>query len=362
MTIATIQADRFSIPLPETLSDSTHGEMSFFELVCVRIRDQDGAEGMGYTYTVGTAANAILTLIRDDLSSLVVGADASKIEDLWQRMWWHLHYAGRGGAASFALSAIDIALWDLKAKRTAQPLWRLLGGHNPEVLAYAGGIDLFFPLEKLLAQTQANLDKGFHAIKMKVGRDKLNEDLARVAAMRDFLGPDFPLMVDANMRWRVDQAIRAARAMAEYRLVWLEEPTIPDDPLGHGRIAREGGLPIAAGENLHTLYEFRNLIAAGGVDFPEPDVSNCGGITVWMKVAHLAEANNLPVTSHGVHDLHVHLLAAVPNKSYLEVHGFGLERFIASPMCLTDTGHAIAPERPGHGVEFDWAGLEVYRA
>ena len=362
MTIETIQADRFSIPLPETLSDSTHGEMSFFELVCVRIRDQDGAEGMGYTYTVGTAAHAILSLIRDDLSSLVVGADASKIEDLWQRMWWHLHYAGRGGAASFALSAIDIALWDLKAKRTAQPLWRLLGGHNPEVLAYAGGIDLFFPLEKLLAQTQANLDKGFHAIKMKVGRDKLNEDLARVAAMRDFLGPDFPLMVDANMRWRVDQAIRAARAMAEYRLVWLEEPTIPDDPLGHGRIAREGGLPIAAGENLHTLYEFRNLIAAGGVDFPEPDVSNCGGITVWMKVAHLAEANNLPVTSHGVHDLHVHLLAAVPNKSYLEVHGFGLERFIASPMCLTDTGHAIAPERPGHGVEFDWAGLEVYRA
>jgi len=362
MTIATIQADRFSIPLPETLSDSTHGEMSFFELVCVRIRDQDGAEGMGYTYTVGTTANAILSLIRDDLSSLVVGADASKIEDLWQRMWWHLHYAGRGGAASFALSAIDIALWDLKAKRTAQPLWRLLGGHNPEVLAYAGGIDLFFPLEKLLAQTQANLDKGFHAIKMKVGRDKLNEDLARVAAMRDFLGPDFPLMVDANMRWRVDQAIRAARAMAEYRLVWLEEPTIPDDPLGHGRVAREGGLPIAAGENLHTLYEFRNLIAAGGVDFPEPDVSNCGGITVWMKVAHLAEANNLPVTSHGVHDLHVHLLAAVPNKSYLEVHGFGLERFIASPMCLTDTGHAIAPERPGHGVEFDWAGLEVYRA
>ena len=362
MTIATIQADRFSIPLPETLSDSTHGEMSFFELVCVRIRDQDGAEGMGYTYTVGTTANAILSLIRDDLSSLVVGADASKIEDLWQRMWWHLHYAGRGGAASFALSAIDIALWDLKAKRTAQPLWRLLGGHNPEVLAYAGGIDLFFPLEKLLAQTQANLDKGFHAIKMKVGRDKLNEDLARVAAMRDFLGPDFPLMVDANMRWRVDQAIRAARALAEYRLVWLEEPTIPDDPLGHGRIAREGGLPIAAGENLHTLYEFRNLIAAGGVDFPEPDVSNCGGITVWMKVAHLAEANNLPVTSHGVHDLHVHLLAAVPNKSYLEVHGFGLERFIASPMCLTDTGHAIAPERPGHGVEFDWAGLEVYRA
>ncbi|MBT4490900.1 MAG: mandelate racemase/muconate lactonizing enzyme family protein [Rhodospirillaceae bacterium] len=359
MTIATVQADRYSIPLPETLSDSTHGEMSHFELVTVRIRDQDGAEGLGYTYTVGAGAAAILNLIHD-MKPLLIGAEAGRIEDLWQKMWWHLHYAGRGGPTSFAISAIDIALWDLKAKRAEQPLWRLLGGHDANVTAYAGGIDLFFPLEKLLAQTQGNLDKGFHAIKMKVGRDSLSEDLERVAAMRDFLGADFPLMVDANMRWRMDQAIRAAQALQEYRLVWLEEPTIPDDPMGHGRIAREGGVPIAAGENLHTLYEFRNLIAASGVDFPEPDVSNCGGITIWMKVAHLAEANNLPVTSHGVHDIHVHLLAAVPNKSYLEVHGFGLERFIANPMILNDTGHAVAPERPGHGVEFDWDGLSVY--
>jgi L-alanine-DL-glutamate epimerase-like enolase superfamily enzyme len=213
-----------------------------------------------------------------------------------------------------------------------------------------------------LAQTQDNLDKGFKAIKMKVGRDSLREDLERVAAMRDFLGADFPLMVDANMRWRVDQAIRAAQSFAPFGLVWLEEPTIPDDPQGHARIAQLGGVPIAAGENLHTLYEFRNLINAGGVDFPEPDVSNCGGITVWMKVAHLAEANNLPVTSHGVHDLHVHLLAAVPNKSYLEVHGFGLERFIANPMTLNKAGQATAPERPGHGVEFDWDGLAVYKS
>ncbi len=362
MTIISLQADHFSIPLPETLSDSTHGEMSRFELVTVRIRDDEGGEGLGYTYTVGTAAPAIASLARDDLAPLLIGADGDRIEDLWQRMWWHLHYAGRGGPTSFAISAIDIALWDLKAKKAAQPLWRFLGGHDPAVMAYAGGIDLFFPLEKLLAQTQSNLDKGFHAIKMKVGRDSLSEDLERVAAMRDFLGPDFPLMVDANMRWRVDQAIRAAKALADYRLVWLEEPTIPDDPQGHVRITREGGVPIAAGENLHTLYEFRNLINAGGVDFPEPDVSNCGGITVWMKVAHLAEANNLPVTSHGVHDLHVHLLAAVSNKSYLEVHGFGLERFIANPMTLNETGHAIAPERPGHGVEFDWDGLQAHQA
>ena len=213
----------------------------------------------------------------------------------------------------------------------------------------------------LLRQTEDNLAKGFRAIKMKVGRDRLAEDVVRVQAMRELLGPDRPLMVDANMRWSADQAIRAARAFAEHDVYWLEEPTIPDDVPGHARIVREGGLPVAAGENLHTLHEFQALIAAGGVTFPEPDLSNCGGVSVWLKVARIAEAANLPVTSHGVHDLHVHLLAAVPNASYLEVHGFGLERFMAEPLAIRD-GKAIAPERPGHGVELDWQALEALRA
>jgi L-alanine-DL-glutamate epimerase-like enolase superfamily enzyme len=115
----------------------------------------------------------------------------------------------------------------------------------------------------------------------------------------------------------------------------------------------QGGVPIATGENLHTLYEFQQMIAAGGVTYPEPDVSNCGGVTVFMKVCRLAEAFNLPVTSHGVHDLTVHLLAAAPNRSYLEVHGFGLDRYMAEPMRIAE-GKAVAPERPGHGVELLW--------
>jgi L-alanine-DL-glutamate epimerase-like enolase superfamily enzyme len=275
-------------------------------------------------------------------------------------MWWHLHFVGRGGAAAFAMAAVDIALHDLAARRAGLPLWRHLGGHDPRVLAYAGGIDLQFPLEQLLEQTRANLERGFRAIKMKVGRAALSEDVARVAAMRELLGPDFPLMVDANMRWRVDEAIRAAHALARFELVWLEEPTIPDDVAGHVRIAELGGLPIATGENFHTVYEFQKFIAAGAVAFPEPDMATLGGITPWLKVAHLAESHNLPVTSHGVHDLHVHVLAAVPNKSYLEVHGFGLERFMAEPLAIQE-GLALAPERPGHGVTLDWAALDALR-
>lgn len=357
MTIASLETALYRIKLPVPLSDSTHGTMTHFELVTVRLRDSDGAEGVGYTYTVGTGGAAVHALIDQGLRSVLLGADADRIESLWTQMWWRLHYGGRGGSVSLAVSACDIALYDLKARRQNTPLWRLLGGFNPAVPCYAGGIDLEFTLDALLKQTDGNLAKGFRAIKMKVGRDRLSEDRGRVQAMRAHLGDDFPLMADANMRWTVDQSIRAARAFQDSNLTWLEEPTIPDDVAGHARIVREGGVPIATGENLHTLHEFTQMIAAGGVTFPEPDVTNCGGITVFMKVAHLAEAFNLPLTSHGAHDLTVHLLAAAPNRSYLEVHGFGLDRYIAQPVTITD-GNAMAPERPGHGIEFDWAALE----
>ncbi len=360
MKIRSVEASHYRIPLPVVLSDSTHGTMTHFELVVAKVTDEEGVEGIGYTYTVGVGGSAIRALIADAMAPAAIGHDADAIEALWQHLWWHVHYVGRGGLAAHAISVVDIALWDLKARRLGVPLWRLLGGADPQVRAYAGGIDLLFPLEDLLAQTDANLEKGFRAIKMKVGRDDLSEDVARVGEMRKHLGDGFPLMADANMRWNVDTAIRAARRLREHELVWLEEPIIPDDIDGYGRVRAEGGVPIAAGENLHTLEEFRHLIAANGVSFPEPDVSNCGGITVWMKVAHLAEANGLPVTSHGVHDLHVHLLAAVPNASYLEAHGFGLERFIADPMQIVD-GFATAPERPGHGVTFDLAAMESLR-
>jgi L-alanine-DL-glutamate epimerase-like enolase superfamily enzyme len=361
MLIREIRGDHYVIPLPTALSDSTHGTIQGFELVTARVRDADGAEGVGYTYTVGAGGGAVHALIARDLAPRLCGRESERIEDLWQAMWWALHYGGRGGFAVLAISAVDIALWDLRARRQRTPLWRLLGGFDPRVPCYAGGIDLDFSLDALLKQTDENLARGFRAIKMKVGRPSLREDVERVRAMRSHLGADFPLMVDANMRWSVDEAIRAARALAPLEPVWLEEPTIPDDVPGHVRIVREGGLPVAAGENLHTLHEFRALIDAGGVTFPEPDVTNCGGVTTFMKVCHLAEAFNLPVTSHGAHDITVHLLAAAPNRSYLEAHGFGLDRFIAEPLRI-DGGAAVAPDRPGHGVEFDWKSLDRVRA
>ena len=360
-TVAQVQTDHYLIALPVTLSDSTHGDMTHFELITARVRDSEGAEGVGYTYTVGCNGAAIHATIARDLAPRIQGQRADLIESLWQKMWWATHYGGRGGAASMAIAAVDIALWDLKARKSGAPLWTLLGGYDDRVPCYAGGIDLYFPLDKLLAQTDENLRKGFRAIKMKVGRPRLSEDVARVKAMREHLGEDFPLMVDANMRWTPDEAVRAARALQGSGIHWLEEPTIPDDVEGHARVVREGGVPVATGENLHTLYEFKQMIAAGAVTFPEPDVTVCGGVTGFMKVAKLAEAFNLPVTSHGAHDVTVHCLAAAPNRSYLEAHGFGLDRYIVHPLEIRD-GFAIAPDRSGHGIEFDWKGLAACKA
>ena len=359
--IRSLETGFYRVPLPTVLTDSTHGEMRDFELNTVRVRDADGAEGVGYTFTVGRNGAAVDAVLAREIAEIAPGQDADLIERLWHLLWWDLHYGGRGGPTVLALSAFDMALWDLKARRAGLPLWRLLGGFDPRVPCYAGGIDLELPLDALLKQTDDNLAKGFRAIKMKVGRAVLAEDVERVGAMRAHLGRDFPLMVDANMKWSADGAIRAARALAPHDPVWLEEPISPDDVAGHARVVREGGLPIAAGENLRTPWEFRHLIASGGVTYPEPDVTNCGGVTAFMKIAHLAEAFNLPVTSHGAHDVTVHLLAACPNRSYLEAHGFGLDRHIAEPLRIEE-GVATAPERPGHGIAFDWAGLDRIRA
>ena len=351
--------NHFRIPLPAPLYDSTHGKMTHFEVVTVTITDEAGFEGIGYTYTIGRGGAAIKSLLDLELRDVVIDGSALRIEHLWDAMWWKLHYVGRGGIVSFAISAVDIALWDLVSKRQGLPLWKVLGGYNPVVPCYAGGIDLHLNKDELLHKTRANLNEGFRAIKMKVGRENLREDIERVAAVRDCIGPDITLMVDANMRWTVETALRASHALADFDIYWLEEPIIPDDVEGHIRLSEKGMIPIATGENLHTVYEFEKLINSGGVSFPEPDVSNCCGVTGWMRVARMAYARNLKVTTHGVHEIHLHLLASIPNPSFLEVHGFGLEKFIKCAPQIRD-GAMKASESPGHGVGFDYGALRPF--
>jgi L-alanine-DL-glutamate epimerase-like enolase superfamily enzyme len=359
--ITAVRARLFAVPLAEVLVDAKHGDHTHFQLVTVTITLEDGSEGTGYTYTGGKGGHAIKAMVEHDLAPALTGKDGTAIAELYDFMEWHLHYVGRGGVASFAISAVDIALWDIRGKSLGEPLWKMAGGAGSTCKAYCGGIDLGFSLEKLLSSIRGYQARGFSAVKIKVGRPTLDEDVARVRAVRELIGPAATLMVDANFSMSVEGAIEAAGRFREFDLAWFEEPTVPDDYAGYGKIADATGVPLAMGENLHTIHEFGYALERAKLSFVQPDASNCGGVSGWLKVAALAKEHGVPVCSHGAQEIHAGLVAAQARPEdagagWLEVHSFPIDEYTTRPLVVCDA-RAVASDEPGTGVVFDWGKL-----
>lgn len=327
------------------------------ETPIVRITCTDGAQGTGYTYTIGTGGSSVVALLRDHLAPRLIGRDPLEIELLWKELFFHTHATAVGAITSLALAAIDTALWDVKCRAIRLPLWKAAGGAQRRVPVYTteGGW-LHHPAQQLVDETLAAKAAGFRGAKFKVGKPSIGEDVARLQAVRKAAGDAFEILVDANQAFTVAEARRRAHAYAELNLGWLEEPLPAEDLGGHVELARVATMPIAVGESIYHLSHFREYLEQGGCSIVQVDCARIGGITPWLKVAHLAEAFNVAVCPHFLMELHVSLTAAVPNGAWVEYIP-QLDAITTSRMAMAE-GYAIAPDAPGLGIDWDFAAIE----
>lgn len=347
-----VRAEAFLVDLiPETVRFDAIQSFVKQETIFVEIKTADGLSGLGYTYTIGTGGRAILQLLRIDLLPRLVGQDARLVESIWQDLFWSTHGTAVGAITSLALAAVDTALWDMRCKAANQPLWVLAGGARQSIPLYdTEGGWLQLSTEELVAGANASVDRGWPGVKIKVGKPNAHEDVERLAAVRAAIGPSIHLMVDANQSMTYAEAKRRARLFEQFDLFWFEEPLPAEDITGHALLAASTTLPIAVGESLYSPSHFREYLAAGACGIVQVDVARIGGITPWLKTAHLAETFNVKVAPHFLMELHVSLAAAIPNSLYVE-HIPQLTSLLNRTMTI-ENGHAVASNEPGLGI--DW--------
>lgn len=359
MEIVAASAWICELPVEKPRSDAIQA-FTKQETIMVELTADNGLIGVGYSYTIGTGGRSVLALLRHDMLPLLIGADAREVERLWGTLFWATHATSVGAITSLALAAVDTALWDLRCLAAGQPLWLLAGGARPRVPVYdTEGGWLHSPVEEIVADAMRSKGQGWPGVKIKVGKRDAGEDADRLAAVREAVGPDMHLMIDANQAWTQAEAVRRSRLLEAFDPFWFEEPLPAEDLSGHVRLAAHSTIPIAVGESIYSISHFREYLAAGGCGIVQPDVARIGGITPWLKVAHMAEAFNVKVAPHFLMELHLSLTCAVPNSLYLE-HIPQLRALTLKPIEIVE-GEALAPLEAGLGIGWNQDAIGRYR-
>ena len=355
MKIQEVKTHFVRLPIEEPLVGAPPMPMMQREFITVQIFTDDGIEGIGVT-GFGSKLVRSLKAAVEDFGELIKGDDPINVDAILRKLKTASAGCGPGGIATLALTAIDVALWDIRGKALNQPLWKLLGCARQRVPTYASGaLRRNLPLDEVVAAAGRLKDKGFREMKTQLalpGETTPAKEVERMRRVREAIGPDIKLMCDINQRWRVEQAIDIGRRVedAGVGLFWLEDVTAHDDYVGLARVNAALATPICGGELVYGIVPFRHMIEARSVDHIMIDLIRVGGITPWIKVAGMAEAFNLPVVSHVIPEIHAHLVAAVPNGLTVEYMGWMLQLFDGT--AALENSELILSDRPGLGLAF----------
>ena len=363
MKIKSYEVAALNVPETDPLANMEEEKGRTRPVVILRLRTDSGIEGIGVTFYGGKMTGSLRVAV-GELAALTVGEDPLRIEKIVAKLRAAADSSGPGGIFTLALSAIDIALWDIKGKALEQPLWKLLGGHRDRVPTYASG-----SLRRGLTHDQAQeaahtlVKKGFKQMKTQMGlpgNPPPAEEVRRVRVVREAIGPDIALMCDINQRWRPEQAIDIGSRCEDVGLFWLEDVTTADDYQGLARVTAALKTPIAGGEYVWGIVPFRHMIEARSVDIVMVDIARVGGVSQWMKVAGMAEAFNLPVVSHVMPEILVHVVAACPNGLTVEYMPWMIALYEETP--AIENGQLVLPDKPGLGLKFDEKAIAAFKA
>ncbi|SNY90262.1 L-alanine-DL-glutamate epimerase [Cohaesibacter sp. ES.047] len=341
--------------------DATN-KVQALEFVFVVLKTDTGLEGTGFSYSVDVGITSISALIEDYLAPLIVGMDPLDREQIWTKLQRQSRRLGTG-VNMLAIAAIDVAVWDLIGKALGQPLWRLFGGARPEIPAYISEIKLTH--DDTLADFSLRLDdykaQGYRAVKFKIGRTEIEEDIARIRLAREKIGPDGKIFVDLNQKWTSSEARQKAAQLASFQLGWIEEPLLFHDVAAHATLRKSTTTPIALGESLFSRAQFLEYLQQDAVDIIQADVAFVGGPSEWLKIAHLADIFGRPVAPHYMMELSLHLLCGVPNGFMLEnvIGGSFTELGLLEDPIVVKDAIGRPPSDAGHGLKFDRAALDA---